>query len=346
MKDYYDILGIAKDASQEDIKKAYKKMAFETHPDRNPENAEASARFVNITEAYQVLSDPNKKAQYDNPPMFEDFRYEGPPINFGFAESLFSEFFGRGNLRHNYASPIQINGEVQLDLKDTLAACTRTVVVAHLITCKACNGDRTDATKEEVACRACNGAGHVMIENFAARGPRVRSVCMSCNGVGKVKPACVTCHGTGDVRTTINLTITIPAGIPDGSTIQTETRTGQKLYILIRVNMPLNTHIDSNGDVHKTIFLTYPQCLLGGTQDIEMIDGTKGKINLPSDLKPGQQIRIRSRGMPIIQQGQPVTAYTDMLLEVNLVWPATKATETERSILEQLQQLYAATKAQ
>jgi molecular chaperone DnaJ len=345
IKDYYGILGVDRDASLEDLKKAFKQKAFETHPDRNSGDKEAEQRFKNVNEAYQVLSDPQKKSEYDNPAPFS--HGEMPFVgfhDFTSADNFFNQFFGdRFPFLHNDRTVNNINGSIQLNLKDIFQTTKRNVTASYDASCPTCHGSCVDnkSVKEEM-CSVCGGTGVVLTESSYGRGPRMKQYCKACNSKGYKRSKCTVCRGRGTTTKTTNVSITIPAGIKD-CTLQTETPEGHKIFIEVHVNIPPDFAIDPHtNDIYRMINLTYPQCLIGGMYEINMADGLSGKVKLPTNIQPGQQIRIKGKGLPVPKSSNInlIDHYADMVLEVKLLWPASSATDTEKVLLEQLQALY------
>lgn len=306
-KNFYEVLGVDKNASVDDIKKAYKKLALKWHPDRfsnksEQEKKDAEEKFKEISEAYNTLSDENKRREYDNPNQFQGgFNPFG-----GFDDIDLSSFFNSGWNTQNFAR----NGEdikvsITIDLKDTLKENKRYVTVTRLKRCNHCHGTGSESGKKDT-CIYCNGTGFVT-KRFARGNMHVSSSepCPYCHGQGyTVKNKCKKCGGTGLERVTEQVLVTIPSGIYDGLTIQvpyegceSPDKNGRNgsLYVVINVRNPENFMRTMN-NIHTILQLNLYEAWVGCTKEIENIDGKKYMLKIPKLTKNGKEFRIAKAG--------------------------------------------------
>ena len=319
-RDYYEVLGVAKGASEDEIKKAYRQMAKKYHPDLNPGDKEAEARFKEVNEAYEVLSDSQKKARYDQyghagvDPNFgaggyQGYGFDGMDIDLG---DIFSSFFGGGGARRsNPNAPRRgsdVSASVVISFEEAARGCKKQVDVRLVDTCSDCRGSGAAKGSAPKPCPACNGTGQERRQQRTPFGViQTQSVCARCRGKGKIidKP-CSTCSGTGQVRRPSSVGINIPAGIADGQVITIRgkgnagTNGGPAGDLEIQVAVRPHPVFEREGyDVHCELPLTFAQMALGAEVQVPTLDG-----NVPYTVRegtqPGETFRLKGKGFPYI----------------------------------------------
>ena len=319
-RDYYEVLGVAKGASEDEIKKAYRQMAKKYHPDLNPGDKEAEARFKEVNEAYEVLSDSQKKARYDQyghagvDPNFgaggyQGYGFDGMDIDLG---DIFSSFFGGGGARRsNPNAPRRgsdVSASVVISFEEAARGCKKQVDVRLVDTCSDCRGSGAAKGSAPKPCPACNGTGQERRQQRTPFGViQTQSVCSRCRGKGKIidKP-CPTCSGTGQVRRPSSVGINIPAGIADGQVITIRgkgnagTNGGPAGDLEIQVAVRPHPVFEREGyDVHCELPLTFAQMALGAEVQVPTLDG-----NVPYPVRegtqPGETFRLKGKGFPYI----------------------------------------------
>ena len=319
-RDYYEVLGVAKGASEDEIKKAYRQMAKKYHPDLNPGDKEAEARFKEVNEAYEVLSDSQKKARYDQyghagvDPNFgaggyQGYGFDGMDIDLG---DIFSSFFGGGGARRsNPNAPRRgsdVSASVVISFEEAARGCKKQVDVRLVDTCSDCRGSGAAKGSAPKPCPARNGTGQERRQQRTPFGViQTQSVCSRCRGKGKIidKP-CSTCSGTGQVRRPSSVGINIPAGIADGQVITIRgkgnagTNGGPAGDLEIQVAVRPHPVFEREGyDVHCELPLTFAQMALGAEVQVPTLDG-----NVPYTVRegtqPGETFRLKGKGFPYI----------------------------------------------
>jgi len=323
-RDYYEVLGVARNADDAELKKAYRQLAMQYHPDRNRGNKEAEERFKEVNEAYAVLSDPDKRAHFDR------FGTAGPGVGPGFGdtgfgtlfEDIFENFFtGGGRGRGSRAARGEdLQYELKITLEEAAAGLETKVQVPRLETCETCGGTGAEAGTRRVACDGCGGRGEVrMSHGFLT----VARPCPRCQGEGQInKSPCKSCRGEGRLRSERLLSVKIPAGIEDGMQMRL---TGEgsgglnggppgDFYVLIRLRE--HAMFGRNGvDLHCDLPVSFPHLALGTELEVPVLGGT-AKLKVPAGSQPGQVLRLRGRGMPRLRdRGHGDTCYR-LLLEV------------------------------
>lgn len=310
-RDYYEILGVSKDASEEEVKKAYRKQARKYHPDVN-KSPDAEAKFKEVKEAYDVISDPQKKAQYDQfghvDPNQGMGGFEG--ADFGGFGDIFDMFFGGGGgQRRNPNAPRRgsdLQYTMSIEFKEAVFGKETEIRIPRTENCDTCNGSGAKKGSRPETCSVCNGSGQQEVVQNTAFGRIVnRRVCSACNGQGTIiKEKCGTCHGSGKVKKQRKIQVNIPAGVDEGAQIRVsgEGEAGTKggppgdLYIVIRVK----THefFERDGDdIYCEVPLTFMQAALG--DDIEIPTLTeKVKLKIPSGTQTGTYFRLKGKGVP------------------------------------------------
>lgn len=354
-KDYYEILGVAKNASAEELKKAYRKQAMQYHPDRNPDSKEAELKFKEINEAYDVLKDTQKRAAYDQygHAAFEQggmgggagggFGGFGGAHNFS-AEDLgdifgdmFGDIFGgRSNSRRNTSTRgADLRYNLSLTLEEAFHGKKVNLDIPTVVNCEECNGSGAEKGSKAETCPTCNGAGEVrMQQGFFSM---VRT-CPTCGGSGKViKNKCKSCGGSGRKRKTKNINVTIPAGVDNDTRIRVSgegeagINNGPKgdLYIFTQVAKHPLFEREGN-DLFIDVPIHFVDAALGGTVDVPTIDGGKARVSMPEGTQSGTTFRLRGKGMPLVNHNHQ---RGDMLVTVTAEVPA-KLSKKQKELLQ------------
>lgn len=327
-RDYYEVLGVSKTATDDELKKAFRKLAKQYHPDANPDNKEdAEKKFKEINEAYETLSDPQKRKMYDQ------FGPDGPQgfgggnaggyystgfdgfSDFGDIGDIFSSFFGGGfggRSKKSNNGPVQgadVKSTIDITFEESFLGVEKEVIITRNETCTTCGGNGAKPGTVIDKCTVCNGTGQVrQIQNTILGQMQTTRTCGTCGGTGKViKQPCDICKGRGKIRKQAKIKIKIPAGIDDGQTIvlrgegEAGSRGGAKgdLYILIRVKKH-NIYTRNGNDVYCTVPITYTQATLGADIEIPMVDGTKEMYKIPEGTQTGTKFTIRGKGFKTV----------------------------------------------
>ena len=343
-RDYYEVLGVQKNASDQEIKKAYRKLAKENHPDLNPGNKEAEARFKEINEAYEILSDGDKRSRYDqfgfagvDPSYgaggFGGGGFEGG-FDFGDLGDIFGSFFGGGfgggaRTRNGPQRGESLRMGVTVSFEEAAFGCEREVTVERVEQCGTCKGTGAAPGTSPEACTACGGTGTVQQRRqtpmgvFATTGP-----CPKCGGKGKIVTSpCKDCGGSGQVRKKKTIKISVPAGIDDGQIISLrgQGNAGKNggpagdLQIVVSVR-PHQLFRREGTDVFCDAPITFTQAVLGGELEIPTIDG-KVKYDIPEGTQTGSTFRLRGKGIPSVngrgRGDQYVTVYIETPRNLN-----------------------------
>lgn len=346
-RDYYEVLGLQRGATIEEIKKAYRKLAVKYHPDKNPGDPEAEERFKEAAEAYGVLSDDDKRAKYDryghqgmsgmggfDPNQFADF---GDILGDLFG---FGDFFGtRGKRSTRPARGNDLRYDMQLGFMEAVFGKEVTLLIPRTISCNTCNGSGARPGTQPVTCTGCGGRGQIRYsQGFFA----VARTCPQCGGQGKViKDPCATCSGAGRVREEKKISVKIPAGVDDGSRLRVagEGEAGFNggpsgdLYVFINVeDHPKFRRRDY--DISSEQPVSYTQAALGGDITVETIEGTES-LKIPAGTQPGQVFRLRNKGVPFLDG----TGRGDHYVQMGVRIP-TALTDEQRGLLERLAELH------
>ncbi|MBC8048562.1 MAG: molecular chaperone DnaJ [Chitinophagales bacterium] len=319
-RDYYETLGIVKGADDQDIKNAFRRLAKEYHPDRNPGDGDSEKRFIEVNEAYEILKDPQKRAAYDQygHAAFEGHGGGAGPHGFGneFATSmsdifddLFGEFMGgrRGRTRGSRERGQDIRFNLEISLADAFAGKTAHIRVPGSVVCESCTGAGAEAGSRPTACTTCGGHGKIRVsQGFFT----IERTCMTCQGRGEViENPCRTCGGVGRVSRDRTLSVTIPAGVEDGTRIRLagEGEAGMRggpggdLYIFLSI-APDEIFQRDGADLFCRVPITMITAALGGQIEVPTIDGGRAKVKIPEGTESGRQFRLRSKGMPVLRQ--------------------------------------------
>ena len=322
-RDYYEVLGVKKDATAEEIKKAYRKSAMKYHPDRNPGDAEAEAKFKEVGEAYEVLSDEGKRSRYDqygfagvDPNYGAQGGYGGGGFggfgDFGDLGDIFSEFFGGGGGARSraYQQNAPRRGEnimsrLELTFEEAAFGCEKQVAIPRIENCAACNGSGSNDGVVET-CSQCHGTGQIRtVQNFMGMQMQSNTTCPTCSGRGKViKNPCNTCKGKGKVRRTQKVNVKIPAGVDAGQSVRVRgegsvgANGGPNGDLLVEIYIkrhPIFTREDR--DVLCEVPISFAQAALGAQIQVPTLDG-KVPFDIPEGTQTGREFVLRDKGIP------------------------------------------------
>ncbi len=331
-RDYYEVLGVDKSASADEIKKSYRKLAKQYHPDLHPGDAKAEEKFKELSEAYEVLSDPQKKANYDQ------FGHDGPQ-GFGGAGGfggfggfddlgdIFGSFFGGGRSSARRNGPVRgrdIEVVEVVSFEEAAFGVKRDVTFSHVENCPDCSGSGAKKGTSPETCSNCSGSGQVRTVQRTPFGQfQTTQPCSVCGGSGKIiKEKCSTCDGKGKVRRKITETVNIPAGIDDGQTISVSgkgdagSRGGPNGDLYVTVHIRPHTIFERQGtSVLCSIPITFVQAALGGDIDVPTIHG-KVKMTVPEGTQPGTEFRLRGKGIPSLRSKTPGDQFVTIVVEV------------------------------
>ncbi len=351
-QDYYELLGVSRTAGAEDIKKAFRKLAMQHHPDRNPGDKGSEKKFKDLTHAYDVLKDPEKRAAYDRygPAAFEGGAGPGGPggpfhgqgFDFGTVfGDIFEEMFGangargRGGRGDTRGQDLRFNLEITLE--QAYAGTEATVRVPSSVACEVCHGSGAEPGSKPQQCQTCHGRGRIRAQQGFFT---VERTCPACHGVGHVidKP-CRSCAGQGRVRRDKTLKVNIPAGVEDGTRIRLSgegeagTRGGPAGDLYVFLSVRHHQLFEREGaDVHCRVPISMVQATLGGNIDVPTLDGKMARINIPAGAQGGHQFRLRGKGMPIVRSAQR----GDMYIEINVETP-TNLTSKQKELLKEFE---------
>ena len=320
-RDYYEVLGLSKGASADEIKKAYRSLAKKYHPDLNPGNAEAEVKFKEVNEAYEVLSDDTKKAKYDQ------FGHAGVDPSYGAGAGgygggygdfnvdfgdIFSSFFGGGGRRQNPNAPERgedLRYNVILNVREAALGCKKTVEYTRREKCSECGGSGAKKGTSPETCSVCGGSGQVRRQQNTMFGAfQSVTVCNNCGGTGKViKTPCESCRGSGRMSKKIVREVDIPAGIDNGQTLRVERqgnsglRGGIEGDLLITVSVGRDSFFTRSGnDITCVLPITFVDAALGVTVDVPIIDGGSEKLNIPEGTQNGTVLKMKGKGAVIL----------------------------------------------
>lgn len=337
-KDYYKILGVERTASDDEIKRAYRKLAQEVHPDKHSGNSEVEERFKLINEAYEHLKDSEKRAQYDR------FGHAGAgaggsrDAGFGsdfqdlFGE-VFSDFFGPGQRRGPERGD-DLRYDLEITFDEAAFGAEKSIKVPKTVNCGVCAGSGAKPGTQPTVCNVCRGTGQVRFQQgfFSMARP-----CGTCNGSGRIiKESCSDCRGAGRVRITNTLTVKIPPGVDTGSRLRITNEGGQgprggsygDLYIFLTVK-PHPIFTRENDDIICEVPISFPQAALGAEIDVPTIEGTV-KLKIPAGTQSGKAFRLKNRGIASVHTGRR----GDSRVIVNVETP-TKLNKRQRELLEE-----------
>jgi molecular chaperone DnaJ len=312
-RDYYEVLGVGKSASEAELKSAFRKKAMENHPDRNPGDTAAEARFKEINEAYQVLSDGQKRAAYDRMGHAAFEQSGGGPGGFGgfgsmsdIFEDLFGDVFGGGRRQGGQNRGADLRYNMEIGLEEAFKGKTATIKVPTAVTCEACGGSGAKPGTKPKTCPTCKGQGRIRAsQGFFA----IERTCPACQGRGEViEHACTSCGGAGRVTRERQLSVNVPAGVEDGTRIRLagEGEAGPRggpsgdLYIFIALK-PHPFYQRDGADLFCRVPISMVQAALGGEFKVPTLDGGEALVKIPEGTQSGKQFRLRGKGMPVLR---------------------------------------------
>jgi molecular chaperone DnaJ len=334
--DYYETLGVDRGADDAALKSAYRKLAMKFHPDRNPDDASAEAKFKEANEAYDVLKDADKRAAYD---QFGHAAFEnggggggGGGFGGGFAD-IFDEMFGdftsrgggRAGNRSGAAHGADLRYNMQISLEDAFRGRETQIRVPTAVSCGDCNGSGAAKGSRPSTCGGCQGRGKVRAQQGFFT---IERTCPACNGAGQViEDPCKTCGGAGRTRKEKTLKVTVPAGVEDGTRIRLsgEGEAGAQggsagdLYIFIAV-APHRMFQRDSADLHLRVPIPMTTAAIGGSVEVPTIEGKRAKVTVPGGTQSGHQFRLRGKGMSVLRSQARGDMYIDVVVEtpVNL----------------------------
>ena len=354
-RDYYEVLGVDKKASEDEIKKAYRKIAIKYHPDRNPGDKTAEEKFKEAAEAYSVLSDKQKRQQYDQ------FGFDGPNMGGGFGGfgaggfsmddifSMFGDVFGGrggfggfsgfgGGQRAQYRGT-DLRLKVRLTLQEISTGVTKKFKVRKDIVCSECNGSGAQKGSGSETCPTCHGQGYTVRTVRSILGMmQTQSECPTCHGEGTViKNKCPHCSGQGIVKGEEVVEINIPAGVAEGMVVNVPGKGNAAPHNGVPGNIqvyveeePNDTFVRDGQDIIYNLLLDFPTAALGGEVDIPTIEGTKVKIKIEPGTQPGKTLRLRGKGLPAVQGYGYGTG--DLIVQIGVYIPENLSREEKETI--------------
>lgn len=364
-RDYYEVLGVDKNASQDEIKKAYRKLAIKYHPDRNPGDEEAESKFKEAAEAYEVLHDENKRAQYDqfgfDGPQGGGFGGFGGDMNMDDIFSAFGDIFGgrggfggfsgfggfggsRGGAQQRVFRGADLRLKVKLSLQDIASGVTKKFKVREDVTCEQCSGSGAESGSKPETCPTCHGTGVVNRTVQSMFGMMTtQSECPTCQGEGTIiKNKCKACGGNGVVKGEKVVEINIPAGVEEGMVINVHgkgnagPRNGIPGDIQVLVEEEKNnTFVRDKQDVIYNLLLDFPTAALGGEAEIPTIDDKRIKLKIEPGTQPGKTVRLRGKGLPAVKGYG--SGMGDLIVNMSVFVPKTLSKE-ERKCVEGLKE--------
>ena len=351
-QDYYEVLGVGRDASAGDLKKAYRKLALKYHPDKNSGNPESEKKFKEISEAYGILSDPQRKSGYDQ--FGHDAVNQGAGGPGGFSgnpfsdisdiSDIFDDFFGssgrgrgRGRARVNRGNDLRY--DIEITLLESYSGKKTTIPIPTYITCDSCTRSGDSSNSGQIECNACQGRGTVRAQQGFFM---IEKTCTRCSGSGQViENPCTNCSGSGRVKKEKTLSVNIPGGIDNGNQIRLS---GQgeaglnggpagDLYLFISVASHEIFHRKGN-DIHCQIPITMATACLGGSIEIPTPDGKKASLKIPGSTQTGDQFRLRNKGMPVMNQ----ESFGDMYAHASVETPK-NLTKKQKDLLKEFENI-------
>jgi molecular chaperone DnaJ len=352
-QDFYELLGVGRSASDDELKKAFRSLAMKYHPDKNPNDAAAEQKFKEINHAYDILKDPEKRAAYD--------RYGHAAFDGGMGaargsandfaggsfsdifEDLFSELTGSGRRRGAAESHLSkrrgsdLRYNLEISLEEAFAGKKQDINITTSVTCDSCHGSGGENGAEAVTCGTCGGRGTVrMQQGFFT----VERTCHSCQGTGKIiANPCKKCAGSGTVRKDRSLAVNIPAGVEEGTRIRlsNEGEAGYRggpagdLYIFLSIK-PHQFFRREGADIHCSVPITFTNAALGGSVEVPTIEGTRAKVTIPEGTQTGHQFRLKGKGMTVLRS----KGRGDMFVHVRVETPV-NLSKKQKELLAQFE---------
>lgn len=356
-KDYYEVLGVERNASKDDLKKAYRKLAMQYHPDRNPGNKEAEEKFKEAAEAYEILNNDDKRARYDR------FGHDGvrgsgfgsqgfSDINdifshfsdiFGGGSSIFDDFFGGGQQRGRQRSRGVPGSDLKVTLKLTLeeiaTGVTKKIKIKKQIVCNECSGSGAEGNTSKKKCPICNGTGEIRSVSRSVFGQFVNiTACSNCNGEGDViDTPCKKCFGDGRVNDDVTINIDVPAGVHEGSymTMRGEGNAGKRGghpgdIIVVFKEEEHEYFVREEDDIVYELSITFPEAVMGTEVDVPTLVG-KARLKIDAGTQSGKLLKMRDKGIKHLNQ----SGYGDQIVKINVNIPKKLSTK-EKELLKEL----------
>jgi molecular chaperone DnaJ len=359
-RDYYDVLGVSKDATATELKKAYRKMALKYHPDKNPDNKEAEEKFKEAAEAYEVLNNPDKRSRYDQfghqgvggaggfggqggmsmDDIFSHFGdIFGGAFGGGFSSSGFSSFGGQSGGRRRMNKGANLRVKVKLSLQEIAHGVEKKIKLNKYVPCDACHGTGAEKGSSKSTCPTCHGRGQVSrVTNTFLGQMQTSSTCPQCGGEGEIiTNKCNVCHGNGIVKGQEVVTFKVPAGVAEGMQLSISgkgnaaARGGIPGDLLVVIEEERHPDLVRDGnDLLYDLYINFSDAALGSSTEVPTIDG-KAKIKIAPGTQGGKVLRLKGKGLP------DVNGYGkgDLLVNVN-IWTPRNLSSEERAILEKL----------
>ena len=339
-KDYYEVLGLNRDASAEDIKKSYRKLAMKHHPDRNPDNPKSEERFKEAKEAYEILTDAGKRAAYDQHGHAGVDAAAGAGAGFGnFSDAfgdIFGDIFGGGRSRSNVYRGADLRYNLEISLEDAARGTETRIRIPAMEECQICHGSGAKPGTSPTTCTTCGGNGQVrMQQGFFS----IQQACPKCHGSGKVVTSpCAACHGAGRIKQHKTLAVKIPAGVDEGDRIRLsgEGEAGVNggpsgdLYVVIHIK-PHSVFQRDHNDLHFEMPISFTTAALGGEIEIPTLDGY-AKIKIPPETQSGKVFRLRGKGI----KGVRSSSHGDLMCHMVLETPV-NLTARQKELLAELE---------
>jgi molecular chaperone DnaJ len=357
-RDYYEVLGVDRNATKDDLKKAYRKQAMQHHPDRNPDNKEAEEKFKEAAEAYEILNDDDKRAKYDRfghdavkgsgfgSPGFSDVNdiFSHFSDIFG-GSSIFDEFFGgtssrsRGRRRGTGVPGSNLRVNLKLTLEEIAEGVSKKIKIRKQVTCNVCSGTGAEAGTSVKTCPVCHGSGEVKSVSRSVFGQFVNiQQCSNCNGEGNVVDTpCRKCMGDGRIQDEATIKVDVPAGVSEGSymTLHGEGNAGKRGghagdIIVVFQEIPHEYFTREGDDIIYNLFVSYPQIVLGGEVEVPTLTG-KARLKIDAGTQPGKLLKMREKGIKHLNR----SGSGDQYVKVNIDVPK-KLSSREKELLKEL----------
>ena len=346
-RDCYDVLGVTKSASKDDIKKAYRKLALKYHPDKTKGDKTSEEKFKEASEAYHILSDDKRKTNYD---QFGHAAFEGSGGGQGFGgfdtssfsdifEDFFSDFGGGGQTRRSTNRGNDLRYDVSINLEDAYKGLEKNVKYITYKKCSSCSGSGAAKGSKPIKCNYCSGRGKVRTnQGFFT----IQQTCPQCSGYGEtIGDPCKSCNGNGKTQGSENVTVKIPKGVDDGTRIRLSGKgeAGSKggssgdLYLFISIENH-NIFKRSEENLYYELPISFSDASLGTTVEVPSIDGGKSKIKIPTGTQHGKQFRLKGKGMPVLRR----SIYGDLYIRVITQVPTTLS-KRQKEILEEFNEI-------
>jgi molecular chaperone DnaJ len=339
-RDYYEVLGVNRDGSEEELKKAYRRLAMKWHPDRNPDNPKAEEHFKEAKEAYEVLCDPARRSAYDQfgHAGVDGQAAGGAPGGFGdIFSDIFGEIFGGGRAgRSTVFRGADLRYNLEISLEQAAHGFEQSIRIPAMAACEICKGSGARAGSQPVTCPSCRGAGQVRV----SQGPfSIAQTCPRCHGSGSVIPnPCAACSGTGRTKLQKTLAVRIPAGVDEGDRVRLsgEGEPGVNggppgdLYVQVHIK-PHQVFTRDHDDLHCEMPISITTAALGGEISIPTLDGS-AKIRVPAESQSGKTFRLRGKGIKGVRSQAPGDLFCHLVVETPV-----SLTERQRQLLREFE---------